>query len=433
MELILIDLKRDYEELKLIIETPRMSIIYICDHFSDLKSQVDLAYFKKDISTTELDKKIKLKENWIQIILQIEQFEKECLKNLNSNFNESISKFEIIEKKLKNINNLGKNDLLIEELNDLTYDEMINIQRKLFLNKTMVFLEKSNCTDSEIILKIENDTTIGYLLVISNEYFGKKAINYLKNNETSIQKITNELLRCKEFKNLFKTNKTTQEINLNNNLTKISLSNSQLKSISSNIFHNLSNLKSINLSRNMLTKIDACTFNGLFNLRSIYLYNNEITSIDSQLFKDLKNLNLLMISTNQLKSIETNTFYELFNLAEIDLAHNKLTTISGVFNGLFNLRELRLSCNQISKLDSDVFKSLINLKEIYLDGNLLTCLDFNLFNGMSNLVFINLARNLIDRLEPEIFNGLYKLVNIILSQNPINIDQNLFKKFPIIW
>ena len=57
-------------------------------------------------------------------------------------------------------------------------------------------------------------------------------------------KLTNEIIRCKEIKNSFKNNVSNDshilELQLNlNNLTKINLSNTNLKSIDPNVFKGL--------------------------------------------------------------------------------------------------------------------------------------------------------------------------------------------------
>lgn len=159
-------LNKDFETLKSLLEIPKLTIIYLSDYFSDLKSEVDLAFVKKDFSFESKNLKIKneLKRNWIQQIEQIDTFQQECLlkqKRTKKLVSAEETKMKLIEDKLNQLNTLSnsepidsnekiKLDQLLNELDDLIYDEMFQFEKNIFLNKTMLFLDKTLCKYNSI-------------------------------------------------------------------------------------------------------------------------------------------------------------------------------------------------------------------------------------------------------------------------------------------
>ena len=83
-------------------------------------------------------------------------------------------------------------------------------------------------------------------------------------------------------------------------------------------------------------------------LRSINLDNNMITSINNRKSKWANNLQSLRLSLNELTKLDSYAFYGLENLTNIDLMGNgQLSVINiTVFTGLINLKEINLyGCN----------------------------------------------------------------------------------------
>lgn len=68
------------------------------------------------------------------------------------------------------------------ELCDLVYDEKRRIERLLFQNKTMFFINRNiqNEENKNLFAKLDPDTTGGILLFVTSEYFGQHAIEYFK-------------------------------------------------------------------------------------------------------------------------------------------------------------------------------------------------------------------------------------------------------------
>lgn len=177
------EINTDLETLKLLLNCPRL---YICNYFSDLKSEVDQAFNQYFITLNNHFNSTHL-TNWVEIIKQIELFEKDCLSKQKTNHFKSFLLKEInvyldlIQAKLDSnptrvSNSLTKpnwnntsciNRLTIDyklkqkdELNDLINECIVKIERVLFQNQTILFIADRN--------------KIGKLLIIQNEYLSKQ-------------------------------------------------------------------------------------------------------------------------------------------------------------------------------------------------------------------------------------------------------------------
>lgn len=144
-----------FEQLKLLITLPRL---YIANYFSDLRAEVDLAFVKQNL----IEQNIK---NWTEIIAAISQFEIECLKQQpNNQLGEHLT--QIASKQIELMEHkLTSNDLLDEKDDLVLNEQLFKIEKIVFKNKTLIFLEKP-------CLK---------LLVIKNEYLARGSIENFKN------------------------------------------------------------------------------------------------------------------------------------------------------------------------------------------------------------------------------------------------------------
>lgn len=217
-----ITINRLYDELnmlKYMLESPDS---FISNFFSDLKAEVDLAFTKQLINDANNKHMYKLNETYTQMIERIDLFEKECLNNQTTNsFNNEIvqelnESIELVTSKITNMyrhinenderplkrfqinhmNILHKNlyiDLLFQiedsnnqsfsqmddleqEISDLIHEQMFKIEKILFMNKTIMFLEKTKPKDKHLA----TDITVGKLVFITNEYIGKRCRSIIK-------------------------------------------------------------------------------------------------------------------------------------------------------------------------------------------------------------------------------------------------------------
>lgn len=193
------NLKNQYEQLKKTFESPRL---FLSTYFADLRNEVDIAFLKMNQSEHGMEVKHKLNDAWFQMIEQINTFETECLKirvsnSFNPEFTQEVrEKIELIDIILNDLNNqvvveeakqAFSNELKskddednFNEVSNLIYEETYKIEKMLFLNQTMMFLDKTNWNDASLFDVMNTKTTFGKIYFVQNEYFGKQTLGYIK-------------------------------------------------------------------------------------------------------------------------------------------------------------------------------------------------------------------------------------------------------------
>ena len=207
------ELREQLDQLRSLIDSPLNALNTF---FLNLKTEVAAAFDKKltSASTSPADK-LKLNENLRAINEKINEFELECTNKLSkvnnpSDENETI---KVISSRLDQFD-----EAFYTELSDMIYDKTCEIERVLFKNKTMFFLDKAKCkqmddktclsedeTDLEcgdrrncnssnasedsnesfneevnLFYYMHKKSSVGKLVFINNQYFGKKCIPILK-------------------------------------------------------------------------------------------------------------------------------------------------------------------------------------------------------------------------------------------------------------
>jgi hypothetical protein len=229
-------LEKRFEKFKNASEFPRL---YLSDYFTQLKSKIDMAYFKLECSFEDTSKKEAIRNNWNETIEKITSYESDCFKNqIGNQFSEDAqtkikNSFQLIENRLKDFDtdkvkakfskeyeddkededeDEDKDDeedddkkdgtykYQIEEfkeLSDLIYDSFVELARILFLNKTMIFLVKKVIpvmtrdysaqrfpeAKSHVnidLFKYLDKTTAGILVFVKNDYCGIIASSILE-------------------------------------------------------------------------------------------------------------------------------------------------------------------------------------------------------------------------------------------------------------
>lgn len=195
------------EKYKSIFELPRLFLI---NHFSELKKEVDFSFTKTILKTADTLIKEKLTKNWLEIISYIETFEKECLTRQKTNkFNDEIETkcsetIDLLETELiiiielKNDNEKNKYftidiknkilpfknnkfkffESLINDFTNIIEEALLEINKVLFLNKTVEFIPKDYMDSCKISFFSEMDPQIavGKLIIIKNDFFKKEDI-----------------------------------------------------------------------------------------------------------------------------------------------------------------------------------------------------------------------------------------------------------------
>jgi len=165
------DLNEHLNELEKILNCPDLCIY---EHFSDLINEVDLAFETKKYENDYGDFKIdEFNNKWDETIAKINEFKKA----------NSIEYFTVETKILASELLESLRTRVNEDLNENSYQEMKSIisretnrlQAILFLNKTILFIDKSKCEDQRLLR--QNDFK---LIEISDEFISKTGVQLLK-------------------------------------------------------------------------------------------------------------------------------------------------------------------------------------------------------------------------------------------------------------
>ncbi|XP_067893861.1 leucine-rich repeat-containing protein 52-like [Heterodontus francisci] len=135
------------------------------------------------------------------------------------------------------------------------------------------------------------------------------------------------------------------------------------------------NTRHLDIASNSITEINSLELNLLSDLVHLDCSNNKISEISKLDFLGVVKLVYLDLSSNHLQRIARTTFEPLDKLIILKLSHNpELREIEdGAFATNVGLREINLSNNNLSFLNTTSLRSLQGLKTIYLAGNPWEC------------------------------------------------------------
>ncbi|XP_053714925.1 toll-like receptor 22 [Synchiropus splendidus] len=160
---------------------------------------------------------------------------------------------------------------------------------------------------------------------------------------------------------------------------------------------------------------------------------NKLTKIEVVHFKNLTALRQLDMNRNIISQIEKGSFTDLTSLEKLNLNNNKLRQLADIFEGLHNLKELRLTSNSITTVSATAFKPLKNLAFLDLSFNQLQNVDklqliVQHLPYLQNLVMKknNLAVFTTEKLTNKSVNFQY----LDLSQNPLQVFRITADVFP---
>ena len=163
----------------------------------------------------------------------------------------------------------------------------------------------------------------------------------------------------------------------------MTLSNLEIRKISSECFASCLNMTQLDLSRNKIEKLPGKAFKGLVNLLQLNLNFNKIDAIDGDLFQDVGNLRELYMENNEIQRIDSMAFGKLKHLRNLNLSRNKLKSINqDLFFACEKLANLQLNGNEIESIHVEAFKSHHLLTRLDLSKNQLVELDFEVINQL---------------------------------------------------
>ena len=195
------ELRIQLEELKKINDQPQNCIR---ERFYELVKEVWLSFVQIDQLVSDIHLKQILLTRYFEMIEEIKLFEQKCLYELIHNRDDRVVQQEaidLIEIKLNNLHLMSEQSAneLAREISQYKY----SIEKNIFLNRTMIYLKKvsfnfdkekafQETTNTNESLKKDrsnrnsfesnnmNQTLIGKIVYILNEYFNKKEIQLLK-------------------------------------------------------------------------------------------------------------------------------------------------------------------------------------------------------------------------------------------------------------
>ena len=183
--------------------------------------------------------------------------------------------------------------------------------------------------------------------------------------------------------------------------------------------HVSSSTRHLDLSHNFLVTLDdATTLGDLHLLRSLDLSFNDLVNVSSDALCAQRRLLRLSLADNHLDGEQLTTISLLTALKELDLSGNVISTIdTNVFDNLTHLRTLNLNQNAITFVTvRHIIATLPQLETLRLDGNQLQSLSIE---GNSSLQYLSLSHNQLS-VCPDL-STLPNLTYLDLSHNRITV------------
>lgn len=199
----------------------------------------------------------------------------------------------------------------------------------------------------------------------------------------------------------------------------ITITKSTLTQIPPSIFDHFIGLKSLDVSNCGVKTITPDTFLSATGLQRLQLSHNNITRFAAGALVGLQNLTQFEVANNQLRQLAHHTFpVDLANgLRLLDMSHNVIETIElDTFDRLVALETLVLDYNRLTYVLDSWFKKTKKLAYIGLTHNLINSIHDNAFGGLTALVQLRLSANQLSKID----------VKNIEAEN-VDIDNNSIK------
>ena len=147
------------------------------------------------------------------------------------------------------------------------------------------------------------------------------------------------------------------------------------------------------------------------------LARNNITIIHQNAFQGMTELKVLKLQYNRIEMIEPGAFKGLIHLTSLNLWDNKLHVFpnTSVLSGLSSLKYLYMGRNTLKFIDTVQLEVLGKLREVHL--NWFYSVTFTPFLGMPNLMFINFRGNGMATFSYEIIRNITGLRKIWFGHN----------------
>ncbi|XP_071770560.1 toll-like receptor 3 [Centroberyx gerrardi] len=241
-------------------------------------------------------------------------------------------------------------------------------------------------------------------------------------------------------------------------LRKLDLTGTNIKKLGPGAFSVFRNLTTLYLDFNFISQtLTGEEFEGLGQIQEIHLYNNhQKIQLSSESFINVPSLRILILgrSLTGPVDLDPSPFRPLSNLTHLDLSNNNIASISlGLFDGLVNLKVLKLQHNNLARLWKSgnlggpvlflrglqslftlqmdftgldeipvkALRGLRNLHQLSLNNNLLNSLKDSVFDDLLSLQVLSLQKNFITAVRPEVFkSAMANLSLLVMDRNPFD-------------
>lgn len=202
-------------------------------------------------------------------------------------------------------------------------------------------------------------------------------------------------------------------------LRKLTIRNTDLKTLDLDIFRNTPVLETVDFISNKIEVIR----DGVYNYQdfvNVSLYDNQIHSMDVWAFSNMDKLTNLNVSYNRLKSFEKSWFFKVPKLTTVDFQHNLIVKIpSRAFGNATSVKNIFLKHNNINTIQRKAFQDLRSLETLDLSHNLLKTIDVISFPRGIQIKMLYLNANRFNSLGRTLFHELSISV-VCLDGNPWN-------------
>lgn len=184
------------------------------------------------------------------------------------------------------------------------------------------------------------------------------------------------------------------------------LSSRNLTNLTPGSLASLTNFTEIDLSKNYIAQIDNGVFNNL-NIFTLDLSNNEISIIHTEAFNGMPNLRYLKLDSNRITTWDGDWFQRTPNIHEVSLAYNQLKELPP--NAFANIRWSHYY---------DVF--VVIGTSVNFQNNSIERLDPQVFGDVDSLGRVNLASNKIEEVPEAVFEKVLFVQHLDFSYNNLN-------------
>jgi len=199
-----------------------------------------------------------------------------------------------------------------------------------------------------------------------------------------------------------------------------------LTELPANLFVHAPRLRELSISFNKFRYVDPLAFSdvaaSLESLEASFsLWGDQYPE---ELLLPLGNLLWLALDNNNIRVLNRNALHKHPKLQYINLESNLLTELpDGFFHSSVhsNLREVRLSYNSLSTLQTGFLAGLPEVQTVSLSGNRIKTIASEAFRDLPSLVNVLLARNGMQSLEARAFVNTPLLKNLDLHGNKLKV------------